>query len=167
MPIAWEYLNLGYQLIFLFYRFMTQNFLELAQQGDTTAITALVHEWLGLPDVNGIAKLKKDCLQVMLESSEVPGQQSVVPMICDGLQTLSIESVTKVNQPDDAPDAPDKVTGRALCPKPRVWGDKPQGSPVPHQNLRFDGSRRLCTSSPHHIGGGVRLPLGVRLCVSS
>jgi len=77
---------------------MTQNFLELAQQGDTTAITALVHEWLGLPDVNAIAKLKKDCLQVMLESSEVPEQQSVVPMIRDGLKTLSLESVTKVNQ---------------------------------------------------------------------
>ena len=24
-------------------------------------------------------------------------------------------------------------TGRALCPKPRVRGDKPQGSTVPHQ----------------------------------
>ena len=57
-----------------------------------------MHEWLDLPDVNGIAKLKKDGLQVMLESPEVPEQQSVVPMIRDGLKTLSLESVTKINQ---------------------------------------------------------------------
>ncbi|MDJ0677891.1 MAG: hypothetical protein QNJ36_21325 [Calothrix sp. MO_167.B42] len=96
MAIAWEYWNLGYQLIFLFYRFMAQNLVKLAQQGDTKAISTLVHEWLGLPDVNAIAKLKHDCLQVMLESPEVPQQQSVVPMIRDGLKTLSLESVTKV-----------------------------------------------------------------------
>ncbi|MDJ0798986.1 MAG: hypothetical protein QNJ51_19565 [Calothrix sp. MO_167.B12] len=33
-----------------------------------------------------------------------------------------------------------------------VRGDKPQGSTVPHQNLRFDGCRLVGTSSPHHIG---------------
>ncbi len=75
---------------------MTQNPLELVQQGDTTAINTLVHEWLGVTDITAIAKLKKDCLQVMLESPEVPEQQSVVPIIRDGLKTLSLESVTKV-----------------------------------------------------------------------
>ena len=75
---------------------MTQNLLELAQQGDTKAITNLVYDWLGLPDVTAIAKLKKDYLPVMGESREVPEQKSVVPIIQDGLKTLSLESVTNV-----------------------------------------------------------------------
>ncbi len=53
----------------------------------------------------------------------------------------------------------DTGTRSALCPEPRVRGGKPQGSKVPHQNLRFDEGLLMGTSSPHHIGGGVRLPL--------
>ncbi len=55
----------------------------------------------------------------------------------------------------------DTGTRSALCPKPRVRGGKPQGSTVPHQNLRFDGSRLVGTSSPHHIGVSASPPLRV------
>ncbi|AFY34177.1 hypothetical protein [Calothrix sp. PCC 7507] len=76
---------------------MTQpNILELAKQGDTTAINTLVNEWLNLPSITAKTTLKQDCLQIMLESQEVPEQQSLVPLIHNGLISLNIESIKKV-----------------------------------------------------------------------
>ncbi|WP_017653899.1 hypothetical protein [Fortiea contorta] len=76
---------------------MTQpNTLELAKQGDTTAINTLVSEWLNLPSITAKTTLKQDCLQVMLESTSVPEQQSLVSLIHDGLISLNLQSVKKV-----------------------------------------------------------------------
>ncbi|MEH2397763.1 hypothetical protein [Nostoc sp.] len=61
------------------------NILELAKQGDTNAINTLVNEWLNLPRITPKTSFKQNCLQIMLESFEVPVQQLVVPLICDGL----------------------------------------------------------------------------------
>lgn len=72
------------------------NILELAKQGDTSAINTLVNEWLGLPSITTKTTFKQDCLQVMLESDKVPEQQSLVPLIHNGLISLSITSVKKV-----------------------------------------------------------------------
>ncbi|MDJ0733835.1 MAG: hypothetical protein QNJ47_07055 [Nostocaceae cyanobacterium] len=70
--------------------------LELAKQGNNDAINTLVNQWLGIPSITVKTNLKQDCLQVMLESTEVPEKQSVVPVIRDGLIQLSLESVAKV-----------------------------------------------------------------------
>ncbi|OUL22899.1 hypothetical protein BV378_23615 [Nostoc sp. RF31YmG] len=76
---------------------MTQlNTLELAKQGDTNAINTLVIEWLGLPSITAKTSLKQDCLQVMLESANIPEQNSLVPLIHDGLIDLGIPTITKV-----------------------------------------------------------------------
>ncbi|MDZ8110032.1 MAG: hypothetical protein RM338_31165 [Nostoc sp. DedQUE12a] len=72
------------------------NILELAKQGDTNAINSLVNEWLGAPSITTKTTFKQDYLQVMLESDKVPEQQLLVPLIHNGLISLSIASVKKV-----------------------------------------------------------------------
>lgn len=72
------------------------NILELAKQGDTNVINSLVNEWLGTPSITTKTTFKQDCLQPMLESDKVPEQQLLVPLIHNGLISLSIGSVKKV-----------------------------------------------------------------------
>ncbi|MBN3911415.1 MAG: hypothetical protein HWQ35_34235 [Nostoc sp. NMS1] len=72
------------------------NILELAKQGDTDAINTLVSQWLNLPGITPKTSFKQNCLQIMLESFEVPAQQLVVPIICDGLINLDIQSFKSV-----------------------------------------------------------------------
>ncbi|WP_392479213.1 hypothetical protein [Nostoc sp. C110] len=67
------------------------NILELAKQGDTNAINTLVSQWLNLPRITPKTSLKQNCLQIILESIEVPVQQLVVPVICDGLINLVLQ----------------------------------------------------------------------------
>lgn len=73
-----------------------RNILELAKQGDTNAINTLVSQWLNLPRITPKTSFKQNCLQIMLESIEVPVQQLVVPLICDGLINLGIQSFKNV-----------------------------------------------------------------------
>ncbi|MBW4563524.1 MAG: hypothetical protein KME32_20750 [Mojavia pulchra JT2-VF2] len=75
---------------------MTQiNILELAKQGDVNAIHTLMSQWLNSPSITPKVSLKQDCLQIALESAEVP-EQSLVPIIRDGLIDLGIECTKKV-----------------------------------------------------------------------
>ncbi|QIR39248.1 hypothetical protein HCG51_22735 [Tolypothrix sp. PCC 7910] len=76
---------------------MTQpNTLELAKQGDANAINSLITEWLGLPSITAKTSLKQDCLQVMLESANIPEQNSLVPLIHHGLIDLGVQTFKKV-----------------------------------------------------------------------
>ncbi|MFS0518132.1 hypothetical protein ACEYW6_25915 [Nostoc sp. UIC 10607] len=72
------------------------NILELAKQGDINAINTLVSQWLNLPSITPKTSFKQNCLQIMLESFEVPVQQLVVPLICDRLINLGIQSFNNV-----------------------------------------------------------------------
>ena len=72
------------------------NILELAKQGDTNAINTLVSQWLNLPRITPKTSFKQNCLQIMLESFEVPVQQLVISLICDGLVNLGIQSFKNV-----------------------------------------------------------------------
>ncbi|MEH2275815.1 MAG: hypothetical protein V7K40_13775 [Nostoc sp.] len=72
------------------------NILELAKQGDTNAINTLISQWLNLPIITPKTSFKQNCLQIMLESIEVPVQQLVVPLICNGLINLGIQSFKNV-----------------------------------------------------------------------
>ncbi|MBC5794928.1 hypothetical protein H5968_07135 [Sphaerospermopsis sp. LEGE 00249] len=69
---------------------------ELAKSGDINAINNLVNEWLQSPSITVKTTLKQDCLQIMLESAEVPEKESIIPCIRDNLLNLSIDSVKKV-----------------------------------------------------------------------
>ncbi|MEH1908791.1 MAG: hypothetical protein V7L05_03795 [Nostoc sp.] len=95
------------------------NILELAKQGDTNAINTLVSQWLNLPIITPKTSFKQNCLQIMLESIEVPVQQLVVPVICDGLISLGIQSFKSVKiygrvTGEDFPDWQQEIELEAL-----------------------------------------------------
>jgi len=69
---------------------------QLAKQGDANAIATLINQWLNSPNITVKASLKQGCLQVMLESTPVPTQNIIVPLIGDKLNSLGIEYFKKV-----------------------------------------------------------------------
>ncbi|MEH2255431.1 hypothetical protein [Nostoc sp.] len=95
------------------------NILELAKQGDTNAINTLVSQWLNSPRITSKTSFKQNCLQIMLESIEVPAQQLVVPVICNGLINLGIQSFNNVKiygrvTGEDFPDWQQEIELEAL-----------------------------------------------------
>ncbi|MBD2532728.1 hypothetical protein H6G97_25350 [Nostoc flagelliforme FACHB-838] len=95
------------------------NILELAKQGDINAINTLVSQWLNLPRITPKTSFKQNCLQIMLESFEVPVQQLVVPLISDGLINLGIQSFNNVKiygrvTGEDLPDWQQEIELEAL-----------------------------------------------------
>ncbi|AVH70025.1 hypothetical protein [Nostoc sp. 'Lobaria pulmonaria (5183) cyanobiont'] len=95
------------------------NILEIAKQGDTNAINTLVSQWLNSPRITSKTSFKQNCLQIMLESIEIPAQQLVVPVICDGLINLGIQSFNNVKiygrvTGEDFPDWQQEIELEAL-----------------------------------------------------
>jgi uncharacterized protein (DUF697 family) len=85
------------------------NFEELAKQGDINALTKLINQWLNSQCITVKAILKNDCLQIKVESAQVPEQGSVVSVIREKLIVLGIEFCQKVKifgqqTGDDFPD---------------------------------------------------------------
>ncbi|MDZ8259226.1 hypothetical protein [Nostoc sp. ChiQUE01b] len=73
---------------------MTQpNILELAKQGDVEAIAFLMNRHLHPKGIVAKVVFKDACLEVMLESAEVPNQQILVAFIRKGLTALGAASV--------------------------------------------------------------------------
>jgi len=61
---------------------MTQlNILELAKQRDAKAIAALMNRQLQPKGITAKATLKDGCLQIILESDQVPDQQALVAFV--------------------------------------------------------------------------------------
>ncbi|MEH1911964.1 hypothetical protein [Nostoc sp.] len=73
---------------------MTQpNILKLAKQGDTEAIASLMNRHLHPKGMTAKVAFKDACLEVMLESAEVPNQQILVAFVRRGLGALGAASV--------------------------------------------------------------------------
>jgi hypothetical protein len=72
------------------------SFLELAKQGNAKAITALMNRQLQSKGITAKAALKDGCLQVMLESAQVPNQQAVVAFIRKGVTSLEAALIERV-----------------------------------------------------------------------
>ena len=70
-----------------------QDLSELARQGDVKSINTLLNQWLQPHGVTAKVRLKSDCLQVMLESGEIPNQQSMVGLLNTEVSKLGISSV--------------------------------------------------------------------------
>ncbi len=76
---------------------MTQpNILELARQGDVQAIASLINRQLQPKGITAKVVLKDGCLQIMLESSEVPAQQPLVAFVRKGITGLGATSIERV-----------------------------------------------------------------------
>lgn len=76
---------------------MTQlNLLELAKQGNVEAIASLINHQLQAKGITAKIALKGACLQVMLESPEVPDQQALVTFVRKGIIGLGATSIERV-----------------------------------------------------------------------
>ncbi|MBN4005364.1 hypothetical protein [Nostoc sp. LPT] len=76
---------------------MTQpNILKLAKQGDAEAIASLMNRHLHPKAIAAKVTFQDACLQVMLESAEVPNQQILVAFIRKGLTALGAASIERV-----------------------------------------------------------------------
>ncbi|MFE1744904.1 CD225/dispanin family protein [Coleofasciculus sp. H7-2] len=76
---------------------MTQtNLLELARAGDVRAIASLINHQLQPKGITAKATLKDDCLQIMLESAQVPNQQALVTFIRKWITQLGVECIKRV-----------------------------------------------------------------------
>lgn len=73
-----------------------QQVLELAKQGNPNAIALLITNSLKAQGIIAKANRKGDCLQVMLESSQIPDQLAMVPLIRQGMMKLEILSIKTV-----------------------------------------------------------------------
>jgi len=76
---------------------MTQpNLLELAKQGDAQAIASLMNRQLQPKGITVKVALKDACLQIMLESAQVPNQQALVAFVRKGIVGLGAASIERV-----------------------------------------------------------------------
>lgn len=72
------------------------NLLELAKQGNAKAIATLLNRSLQPKGVTVKGSVKDGCLQLMLESEQIPDRQTIVPLIRKGLVSLQTEAITSV-----------------------------------------------------------------------
>ncbi len=82
---------------------------QLAKQGDTNAIAALLNRSFQPKGVTAKAAIKNDSLNIVVEAAETPNKQEAVAIIRDVMAPLLMETVDTVNvygrQPgDDIPD---------------------------------------------------------------
>jgi hypothetical protein len=90
---------------------MTQeNLRQLAKQGNPKAIAALINQSLKPKNITAKVGLKDDCLQVLLESAQIPKQQAMVSFMRNGLTKLEVESIKTV-----------KVFGRQVGEESPAW----------------------------------------------
>src|SRR5919202_2313436 len=70
--------------------------LDLAKQGNAYAIGALINRQLQPKGITAKAAPLEGCLQIMLESAQVPNQQDLVTFIRKGLVSLGAASINQV-----------------------------------------------------------------------
>jgi len=73
-----------------------ENLLALAKLGDVKAIESLINRPLQPKGIIAKVALKEDCLQIMLESNQVPPQQTLLAFIRKGIISLDIASIQTV-----------------------------------------------------------------------
>jgi hypothetical protein len=82
-----------------------QNPLELAKQGNPTAIAALINHGLKPKGITAKVSRKDDRLNIMLESKEFSNQDSLIKFIYSGILKLEISEINTLQvfgrQPDD------------------------------------------------------------------
>jgi hypothetical protein len=70
--------------------------LELAQQGDTEAISALMNRHLKPQGVTAQIAKTQNCLQIMLEGLDVPDQKRMTAFVTQGIQKLGLGSNVQI-----------------------------------------------------------------------
>ena len=96
-----------------------QDVIAQAKQGNPKALAAIINQSLKPKNITAKVGLKDGCLQVLLESAEVPNQQATVSFIRKGLLKLEIESINTV-----------KVYGRQNGEETPAWNQTFELLPV-------------------------------------
>ncbi len=68
-----------------------ENLLELAKQGNSKAIATLINRQLQPKGITVKANFKDRCLQIVLESAQIPDQEALVVFIRKGITSLESE----------------------------------------------------------------------------
>ena len=87
--------------------------MEAAQQGEPKAITTLLNRSLQSQGVTAKTIRKNDCLQILLESAQIPDKDDLVPFVYKQINNLGIASIQKL-----------KIYGRQLGEKDPVWQEE-------------------------------------------
>lgn len=75
---------------------MTSELTALARQGDPSAIAALMNRSLKPKGITAKAVARHGCLQIQLESSQVPNQAALTQFVSKGLENLGVQSIRSV-----------------------------------------------------------------------
>ncbi|CAN1212504.1 hypothetical protein TUMEXPCC7403_20015 [Tumidithrix helvetica PCC 7403] len=100
---------------------MTQqlSILEMAKQGDATAIAALINRSLQPKGIVAQASMEGECLRIVLLSAQLPNQKSVVDLIHRGMVILQVESVKQV-----------RIAARRVDTKALIWESEFSLTPI-------------------------------------
>jgi tetratricopeptide (TPR) repeat protein len=93
---------------------LDQEITDLAKQGEPKAIAEVINQRLQSSGILAKAGFKEGCLQVLLESTEVPDQEKVVSILLPQIQKLEIKSLKKLRlygkqSGEDFPDWQEEV----------------------------------------------------------
>lgn len=92
------------------WKLLLMNILELAKQGDAEAIAALMNRYLKPKGITAKTDVYKGCLQVSLESTQLPEKQVLVAFVYKKICDLKPAHICKV-----------KVCGRCTNSGSTVW----------------------------------------------
>lgn len=135
------------------------NILELAKQGNAKAIAILMNRQLPPKGITAKAAFKEGCLQIMLESAQVPNQQALVAFIRKGITSLGTESIQKV-----------KVYGRQKGEDFPAWSEEFElvVQPLPSPSVTVSQSiitHEIQTKPINHIAS--QTPVKTKISTSS
>ncbi len=89
---------------------MSSQLLELAKQGDSEAISALMNRQLKPQGVSAQVVTSQNCLQIMLEGLDVPDQKRMTNFVVQGIQKLGLGSNVQ-------------ILGRQMGDKTPAWSE--------------------------------------------
>jgi hypothetical protein len=70
--------------------------MDLAKQGDPSAIAALINRSLASKGIHAEAELEFECLKISLQAAQIPNQKAVVTIIHRGMIVLQVENIKRV-----------------------------------------------------------------------
>jgi hypothetical protein len=122
------------------------NLLQLAKLGDLRAIAALMNHSLQPKGITAKVALKDGCLQVMLESAQVPDQQSLVVFVRKGITNLEIAFIERI-----------KIYGRVSGEEFPAWNQELElaGQSVVDQIFTFEESNTKKEQLQTHLAEDV------------
>jgi PASTA domain len=119
------------------------NLLQLAKQGDVTAIATLINRQLEPKGITAKVSLKGSTLQVMLEAEQVPDQKALVAFVRKGVTSLAVKAIERV-----------KVYGRQVGEDFPEWSNE---FDLVEPNQLSDQSSLPTATNPHNSGLRINL----------